>query len=133
MDHLSKAERSVLMSKIRGKDTKPEKFIRRLVWDAGFRYRLHGKNLPGCPDLVFAGKKKVIFVHGCFWHGHSCRKDKIPKTRTTFWKQKFDKNRRRDSSSVRQLRKIGWKSLTVWECKVKSPRTAQKILDFLAD
>lgn len=107
MDHLSSEERSLLMSKIRGKHTKPEMAIRRLVWAAGFRYRLHERKLPGCPDLVFAGKKKVIFAHGCFWHGHKCRKDKLPKTRTAFWKEKIERNKKRDSSSVRKLRRVG--------------------------
>lgn len=119
------------MSKIRGKHTKPEMAIRRMVWAAGFRYRLHGKKLPGCPDLVFASKKKVIFVHGCFWHGHKCRKDWLPKTRTSFWKEKIEGNRRRDFASVRELRKLGWKSLTIWECEINKPNTMKKVLDFL--
>ncbi len=133
MDHLTKTERSALMSKIRSKHTKPEMAVRRLIWAAGFRYRLHGKKLPGCPDLVFARLKKVIFVHGCFWHGHICRLQKLPKTRTKFWKQKIDKNKGRDSASVRALLKEGWKSLTIWECEIKKPWVNQKIFKFLAE
>lgn len=131
MDHLTKTERSALMSKIRSKNTKPEMAVRRLIWAAGFRYRLHGKKLPGCPDLVFASMKKVIFVHGCFWHGHKCRLQKLPKTRTKFWKQKIDKNKRRDSISARALHKEGWKSLTIWECEIKKLKVKQKIFKFL--
>lgn len=131
MDHLSKAERSALMSKIRGKHTKPEMDVRRFVWGAGFRYRLHGKNLPGCPDLVFSSKKKVIFVHGCFWHGHKCRKNKLPKTRRAFWKEKIERNKKRDSASARKLRSCGWEVLTIWECEVKKPHSRQKLLNFL--
>ena len=119
------------MSRIRGKHTKPEMEIRRFVWNAGFRYRLHGKNLPGTPDIVFAAMKKVIFVHGCFWHGHKCRKKKLPKTRTLFWKRKIEGNKKRDSSSVRKLRSSGWSVLTIWECEVKKPKIRQKLLNFL--
>lgn len=131
MDHLSKEERSALMSKIRGKHTKPEMAIRRMVWAAGFRYRLHGKSLPGCPDLVFTGRKKVIFVHGCFWHGHKCRKDKLPKSRTEFWKEKIERNKKRDVVNVRKLRSLGWTALTIWECDIKKPYLMQKLLYFL--
>jgi len=131
MDHLSKVERSALMSKIRGKHTKPEMAVRRFVWGTGFRYRLHQKDLPGCPDLVFVGKKKAIFVHGCFWHGHKCRKNKLPKTNRAFWKEKIERNRKRDSASVRKLRSNGWKVLTIWECEVKKSGSRQKLLNFL--
>lgn len=121
------------MSKIRGKHTKPEMEVRRLVWRAGYRYRLHRKNLPGSPDLVFAGMKKVIFVHGCFWHGHKCRKDWLPKTRTSFWRQKIEGNRKRDSVSIRKLRRLGWKSLTIWECEINTPNTTDKVFAFLRE
>lgn len=131
MDTLTKKERSALMSKIRGKNTNPEMIIRKFLWAEGHRYRLHRKDLPGCPDIVFPSKRKVVFIHGCFWHGHKCRKDKLPKTRTIFWKQKIEKNKLRDSASVRKLRGLGWKVLTIWECEIKKPRTRQKILDFL--
>lgn len=121
------------MSKIRGKHTKPEMEVRRLVWRAGYRYRLHRKNLPGSPDLVFAGMKKVIFVHGCFWHGHKCRKDWLPKTRTSFWRQKIEGNRKRDSVSIRKLRRLGWKSLTIWECEINTQNTTDKVFAFLRE
>lgn len=133
MDNLSKEKRSALMSKIRGKNTKPEMAVRRFIWGAGFRYRLHAKYLPGTPDLVFTSKKKVVFVHGCFWHGHRCRKDKLPKTRTSFWRQKIEKNRQRDLASVRKLRTLGWRVLTVWECQTTKLTVRQKLLRFLTE
>src|SRR4051812_6788253 len=98
MDHLSKKDRSKLMSKIRGKDTKPELFVRRLVSSKGLRYRLHVKKLPGTPDIVFSRLKKMIFVNGCFWHGHYCR-TVMPKTNSNFWVKKIKKNKRRDASN----------------------------------
>lgn len=131
MDHLTKVQRSELMSKIRGKHTKPEIMVRRFVWGSGYRYRLHGKNLPGTPDLVFKSKWKVIFVNGCFWHGHRCRGNKLPKTRTAFWKAKIARNKKRDSASVSALRRAGWRCLTVWECAVAKPRAMKKVLRFL--
>lgn len=126
---------SQLMSKIRGKDTKPEMVVRRIVWKAGFRYRLHIRNLPGTPDLVFSSKRKVIFVNGCFWHGHVCRKgtSKLPKTNTEFWSQKINKNKKRDKSNRRKLKKLGWESLTLWECELKGSEVIERILIFLND
>lgn len=131
MDRLSKRQRSALMSKIRGKDTQPEMAVRRFVWRAGFRYRLYVRGLPGTPDLVFRPMKNLIFVHGCFWHGHKCRGEKLPKTHTKFWEAKISRNRERDVATVRKLRRIGWKCLTVWECEVKRPGALDKILFFL--
>jgi len=131
MDHLSRLERSELMSRIRGKNTTPEMIVRRFVWAAGYRYRLHDKHLHGSPDLVFSTKKKVVFVNGCFWHGHKCRKGKLPKTRTEFWKRKIERNKKRDSSCVRKLRREGWSSLIIWECETKNPRRMRKLLESL--
>lgn len=104
MDHLTPEERSRLMSRIRGKDTGPELLVRRMVWGMGFRYRLHRKDLPGTPDLEFPGRKKVIFVHGCFWHHHGvrCPKSKVPRTRKAYWTEKFARNRARDARTVRK-------------------------------
>ena len=119
MDTLTKAERSVLMRLIRSKDTKPELAIRRLIHGMGYRYRLHGKNLPGCPDIVFSTKAKVIFVHGCFWHLHrNCSKCRPPNSRQEYWKAKLDRNAERDKRVRRQLLRIGWHSLVIWECEL---------------
>lgn len=117
------------MSRIRGKDTKPEMIVRRLVHAAGYRYRLHRRDLPGCPDLVFPGRAKVIFVHGCFWHHHRCQYGRpVPKTRKPFWKKKFEENRDRDRKNRRALRRRGWDVLVVWECQTGDP---DKLLDRL--
>lgn len=119
------------MSKIRSKDTKPEMVVRRLIWGAGFRYRLHSKKLPGTPDLVFTPKKKVIFVNGCFWHGHICRTGKMPKTSTEFWINKITRNRNRDVINKGKLTRLGWKYLIIWECELKNVKLLDKILLFL--
>lgn len=119
MDTIDKARRSWVMSRVRSKDTVPELAVRRLVFAMGFRYRLHGRHLPGTPDLVFAGRKKVIFVHGCFWHRHTgCKLARMPKSRLEFWMPKLERNRERDREEVKALRAIGWKSLVVWECQL---------------
>ncbi len=124
LDPLSPTERSERMSRVRGKNTKPELFVRRLAWSLGFRgYRLHVQELPGCPDLVFTRAKKVVFVHGCFWHRHiGCSACRMPKTRLEFWKPKLYENRRRDIANLRRLRKLGWKALIVWECEICDAR-----------
>ena len=107
------------MSGIRGKNTKPELLIRKGLFQLGFRYRLHVKDLPGKPDLVFPKFKAVIFVNGCFWHGHDCHLFKPPSTRPEFWKEKIDKNRRRDAKALKALEKSGWRTLCIWECSLK--------------
>ncbi|MFV0416671.1 MAG: very short patch repair endonuclease, partial [Chthoniobacterales bacterium] len=100
------------MSRIRGRDTKPEMLVRSLIHRMGYRYRLHGKNLPGKPDLVFASRKKVIFVHGCFWHLHNCANGKVkPATRSEFWEKKRGDTAARDKKNIRQLKKLGWSVL----------------------
>ncbi len=107
------------MSRIGSKNTKPELVVRRLVFSMGYRYRLHGKNLPGTPDLVFPGRRKAVFVNGCFWHGHAgCRYGRLPKSRIAFWEAKIDRNRQRDSSNIAELQAAGWRVLTVWECEL---------------
>jgi DNA mismatch endonuclease, patch repair protein len=112
------------MSRVSGADTKPEITIRRLVHRMGFRYRLHVSDLPGKPDLVFARYKKVLFVHGCFWHGHhGCKRSKRPTTNRRFWNTKIEKNMARDRAVVQRLRKQGWQSFVVWECKMKNLQT----------
>lgn len=113
------SERSALMARIRGRNTYPEMFVRRLLHKQGYRFRLHAQNLPGRPDMVFRGRRKVIFIHGCFWHHHKgCKKATIPKTRTSFWKEKFESNRKRDTASVLALEEMGWKVMVVWECEI---------------
>lgn len=106
----------------KGKDTKPEMIVRRLVHGMGYRYRLHRKDLPGKPDLAFGPKRKAIFVHGCFWHAHedpTCKVCGAPKTRADYWQAKFDRNKTRDARNVALLGSMGWTVLTLWECEMK--------------
>lgn len=122
MDTLSPAERSKRMSLVRGKGTKPEIAVRKLLHGMGYRYRLHVKELPGKPDLVFPGRRKVIFVHGCFWHRHPdprCQLARMPKSRLDFWRTKLEHNRERDLRNQAKLRKLGWKYLVFWECRLR--------------
>ncbi len=133
VDTLSPQHRSEVMSRIRSTDTKPEMRVRRLAYALGFRYRLHRKELPGKPDLVFVGRKKVIFVHGCFWHMHAeCPAGRIPKSRTEFWGEKLTRNRQRDEENRRALVAAGWQILVLWECQLKDEKQlAAQILRFL--
>lgn len=120
MDSLTPAERSERMSRIKDRNTKPELIVRSLIHRMGYRYRLHGKELPGRPDLVFTKKRKVIFVHGCFWHRHEgCRLARLPKSRLDFWRPKLEANAERDKEVERRLTELGWKVLTIWECEVR--------------
>jgi len=108
-----------MMSGIRGKNTKPELLIRKALFRKGFRYKLHDKNLPGKPDLVFPKYKAVIFIHGCFWHGHDCHLFKWPSTRREFWKTKITRNQEVGARNYKALKKEGWRVLTIWECSIK--------------
>lgn len=119
VDIVPPGKRSQMMSGIRGKDTKPEIAVRRALFSRGFRYRLHDKRLPGRPDIVFPGRKSVIFIEGCFWHGHGCNLFRLPATRTEFWREKIGQNKLRDSSVRKQLENLGWRHLTIWECAIK--------------
>lgn len=122
-DTLTPSKRSQRMKLVRGKNTAPEMLVRRLVHSMGFRYRLHGKGLPGHPDLVFSGLGKLIFVHGCFWHRHqsaNCRLARLPKSRLEFWMPKLESNRIRDDKNGRALRALGWKIFVVWECQLSN-------------
>lgn len=121
MDMLSPARRSWLMSRIRGKNTKPEIAVRSMLHRMGYRFRLHRRDLPGSPDIVLPGRATALFVHGCFWHGHACKWTKMPKSREDYWLQKIEANRRRDRRACRQLRALGWCVLVVWECELKRP------------
>lgn len=107
------------MSGIRGKNTRPEILVRKALFKRGFRYRLHGSRLPGKPDMVFAGLKAVIFVHGCFWHGHDCPLFRWPSSRKAFWKEKITGNQKRDLASLGALHLNGWRTLVIWECALK--------------
>ncbi len=132
VDTVTAAKRSEIMSRVQGKDTRPEMLVRRLVHGAGYRYRLHVRGLPGSPDLVFASRRKVIFVHGCFWHSHSgCRQARIPKTRTGFWSAKLLANKERDARNLEELTKAGWKALVLWECELGDPGLLQRVRAFL--
>ena len=117
---MAPAARSALMSRIRGVDTKPELFVRRALHAMGYRFRTHVRELPGRPDLVFSKRHAAIFVHGCFWHRHGCRKTYVPKTRETFWREKFAGNVSRDKRNQRLLAESGWQVLIVWECEAES-------------
>ena len=119
-DHISSDLRSRLMGRIRGRNTKPEMLVRRLVHRMGFRYRLHRRDLPGTPDLVFPSQKKIIFVHGCFWHQHDCPRGARPASNKKFWNAKLDNNIRRDRETVSLLKDLGWSVLIVWECETKN-------------
>jgi DNA mismatch endonuclease (patch repair protein) len=132
-DVLSPEQRRFNMSRIRGRDTKPEMVVRRLVHSLGFRYRLHVRSVPGSPDLVFPGSRKVVFVHGCFWHRHTCRYGRpAPRTRAAFWRKKLLRNVERDREARRALRKEGWTPLVIWQCQTKvTDLLRQRILRFL--
>ena len=120
MDSLSPAERSDIMARVRSKNSRPELLVRKLVFALGYRYRLHAKDLPGHPDLVFRKRRKVIFVHGCFWHRHAaCALARLPKSRLDFWVPKLEGNKQRDQRNQKALNKEGWKVLTIWECQLK--------------
>lgn len=118
-DTLTKAQRSSLMARIRGKDTAPERTVRSLLHRMGYRFRLHRRDLPGSPDIVLPGRRVVVFVHGCFWHRHpGCRFATTPKSRARFWRLKFERNVERDAEAAAALRRTGWKVVTVWECDI---------------
>jgi DNA mismatch endonuclease (patch repair protein) len=124
-----------MMSGIKGRDTKPELMIRRALHARGYRYRLHSPAVPGKPDLFLRRYRAVIFVHGCFWHGHDCHLFKLPSTRMEFWKQKIDRNRARDAEVEAALREQGWRRLVVWECALKGKTRLdfEALIDRLCD
>jgi DNA mismatch endonuclease (patch repair protein) len=122
MDTLTREQRSERMSRVRGADTKPEMIVRRMAHGMGYRYRVHRRDLPGKPDLVFPSRRKAIFVHGCFWHRHpdpKCSLARLPKSRLEFWRAKLDGNRARDERNETRLRELGWGVLTIWECQLR--------------
>jgi DNA mismatch endonuclease (patch repair protein) len=135
MDVFSQEKRSQVMSKIKDKDTKPEKIIRTMLHNMGYRFRLHRRDMPGNPDIVLPKYKKVIFVHGCFWHGHKgCARAKRPSSNENFWSEKLAKNMERDKKNQKELIKLGWNYLIIWQCQIKkvnSEKIAQRISMYL--
>jgi DNA mismatch endonuclease, patch repair protein len=125
--------RSRIMRAVRASDTAPEMAVRRLIHRMGYRFRLHRKDLPGKPDVVLPRLHKVVFVNGCFWHGHACaRGARAPKSNAEYWSGKIEGNRMRDSANRKALAKIGWRATTVWECEVKKPELVErKLINFL--
>ncbi|MCH8032716.1 MAG: DNA mismatch endonuclease Vsr [Bacteroidetes bacterium] len=132
LDIVSKKRRSWIMSRVSQKHTKPEIIVRRFLFSKGFRYRINYKKLPGSPDIVLPKYKTVIFINGCFWHGHNkCKLAKRPDTNKTYWYDKIDENIKRDNRKIKELKKLGWKVLTVWQCQIQSKVKAQKRLSYL--
>jgi len=134
VDVHSPDQRSFNMSRIKGKNTKPEMIVRQWLWRNGLGYRLHRNDLPGKPDIVFAGRKKVIFVNGCFWHKHNCKYFKWPKSNTEFWRQKIEGNVRRDADNFAALTAGGWGYMVIWECDIKEKNLEplwERIKEFL--
>ena len=133
MDIVTPEKRSLMMGGIRGKNTKPEMVVRRALHALGFRFRLHRKDLPGSPDLVLPKHRKVVFVHGCFWHGHECRAGRNrPASQKPYWEAKLERTRQRDVLNIVRLQAQGWSILTIWECELRSAdRLAQRLRSFL--
>ncbi|AVE05700.1 very short patch repair endonuclease [Pseudomonas palleroniana] len=130
MDTLTPSDRSLRMARVKSKGTKPEMVVRRLLFSMGYRYRLHDRSLPGSPDIIFRGRKKVIFVHGCFWHRHDgCPLARLPKSRLDFWIPKLEGNRERDTRTLHQLNSLGWDVLVIWECELKDLNLLEKMLN----
>lgn len=126
--------RSYNMSCIKAKDTKPELLVRRFLHNCGYRYKLYDKSLPGKPDVVLPRFRTVIFIHGCFWHGHSrCKFFKVPKTRTKWWSEKINRNKLNDSMAIRTLRKEGWKVIVIWECGLRPAKLETTLLTLFAE
>src|SRR5271157_5540149 len=132
-DRVSKEQRSANMRAVRSRNTQPEVRVRQIAYALGYRFRLHFRKLPGTPDLAFPGRRKAVFVHGCFWHRHKgCRRASIPKSNRAFWRAKLARNASRDAEELAAIRKQGWRALVVWECEVKNePRLAARLRRFL--
>lgn len=128
MDRLTQEKRSALMRNVKGKHTTPELAVRSMLHRMGFRFRLHRKDLPGKPDIVFPSRKKIVFVNGCFWHGHDCRYGRLPKSKPDFWEPKIEGNRARDARNIESLRNLGWDVLTVWQCETPDPASLERSL-----
>lgn len=134
MDKLSAFERSRLMSRIKSKNTKPEITVRSLLHRLGYRFRLHKRDLPGCPDIVLPRYRKIILVQGCFWHGHLCHLASMPKSNKAYWEAKIQANRDRDVRNLGALRVLGWNVLELWECEVRNRQELEScLLKFMRD
>ena len=134
VDTLDQASRSRVMARVKGKNTGPELLVRKMVFAAGYRYRIHVKDLPGSPDLIFPGKRKVIFVHGCFWHRHEgCKSARMPKSRIYFWSAKLNGNKLRDTRTFDALRRSGWQVMVVWECELRDLEGVAKAIQIFLD
>lgn len=132
MDTRTAAKRSQIMSAVQTKNTAPELAVRKVLFAEGYRYRLHSPYLSGRPDIVFPGRRKVVFVHGCFWHGHRCRKGRLPRSRLDYWEPKIRANKKRDARNVAQLRRLGWRTITIWQCELKEGEAiVRKLRTFL--
>ena len=133
MGQVDKSKRSYNMSQIRGKDTKPELIVRKILFKNGYRYRLHSNKVIGKPDIIFEKRKKIIFVHGCFWHRHAnCKYSTLPKTNKSFWNRKFDDNVRRDKYVREQLLEMGYELMVIWECQTKNISDLEsRLFDFV--
>jgi DNA mismatch endonuclease (patch repair protein) len=128
----SDTQRSATMRAVKSRDTKPELEIRAFLHRSGYRYRLHDKDLPGKPDIVFPGRRKVVLVHGCFWHGHTCpRGARVPKNNRDYWIGKVARNLERDFANRKELKALGWSTFVVWECQIKNPRLLNQLRTFL--
>jgi DNA mismatch endonuclease (patch repair protein) len=128
-DSLSPSQRSARMASVRQADTAPELAVRRALHASGLRYRLHAKELPGTPDIVLRKYLTVVFVHGCYWHAHACKRFKVPSTRPEFWRKKFEQNRLRDERKEKALEDLGWSVFTVWECELRDEGKLQALVD----
>jgi DNA mismatch endonuclease (patch repair protein) len=127
MDILTKSQRQFCMSQNKGKDTNLEVVVRKQIYSLGYRYRLHRRDLPGCPDMVFPRQKKLIFINGCFWHRHACKKGRsMPETRKAFWQAKFTRTIERDKANYKALKTLNWKILIVWECQLRDLARVEK-------
>lgn len=133
IDTLTREERSERMRRVRSRDTKPELELRKLVWTLGYRYRKNRRDVIGQPDIAFIGRKRAIFLHGCFWHRHHCASGRrAPKSRRAFWNAKFKKNVQRDARVMREMKATGWRALVIWECELRDhPKVAQRVRKFL--
>ena len=129
VDRLSQERRSALMSRIRGRDTQPELVVRRTVHQMGYRFRLHRRDLPGTPDLVFPSRRIALFVHGCFWHSHrGCPKGRAPKSNLGYWRPKLQQNKKRDRRKAERLRRLGWRVVILWQCELKDQDNLRTLL-----
>lgn len=126
MDTFSKEKRSWVMSRIGGKNTTPEIAVRRFLHARGFRFRLHRKDFPGCPDIVLPKYRTAILVHGCFWHGHTCKDGRRPRSNQDYWNAKLERNAKRDAKNARRLRALGWRRIVVWECQARDERLLER-------